>query len=755
MKIKTKIFLTLALLIVVLSAFILVSSAEGPTTTQTVTNVDELNSAISDANVTYIKLGADFTVDEPITVARSGITIDLNGYTITAYKSNVTTLFEFQNNNIEFKITGSGIFNTSRTLFYTGKTKSSNIMLSATGEGITIKSPDSFEYPYFKVGVSSTYQSSLTISGALHIFHSIESNNIDTNKIDVHTFEINDSSTLNITNAIINDSVYSNNYEAINFICFNAIKNSNLNISNSQVTNKHGSLIYIKSGLIGSEPEISVESSHIYALDGCILTSSGTFSKLGIQNSSLEYTNCAFKETTLTGSKYYLNLTMTNTQTKFIGTTSSGTALLNGKITAIIDGGFHNLNGASLAIGTTKYDASTQKGVLIKTGTAISCEFASTENIAIENENAEVAKWFDNSGKFIAMGYYDSAKDAKIDTSILPIVINDKENYNLKYVSWTGTLVEGIYKFTPATDTMEPTPSLKGIKYNLSTYTNFNMNIYIPSSIDIVGAYADAACSYPLDGTIGKIEQANYTKYTFEFGASNMDNITMYVKYNVIYNTKVYTLVQEISVSVIDYAEAILIGNEFSETEKMLAADMLRYCNETLKLADGSYNSYASEILDEHSTYLTDLNTLIPENTDTDTSALSDYISEAMLLFNAYEPKLAFRYTDKITLPSASESDGCIWLSISYISVDGSPKSAKIEVDTENKLYYTTGISAYDIDELFVVELHGSDSNEPIATGTYSLSSYISSLQSTSIDITFAKALYAYSLSAEAYKKEI
>ena len=303
---------------------------------------------------------------------------------------------------------------------------------------------------------------------------------------------------------------------------------------------------------------------------------------------------------------------------------------------------------------------------------------------------------------------------------------------------------------------MEPTPSLKGIKYNLSTYTNFNMNIYVPSSIDLVGAYADDKCAYSLQSVSALIEGKKYAKFSFSFGASSMDNITMYVKYNVTDDlVTAYSLVQKISVSVIDYAEEILNGSEFSEIEKRLAADMLRYCNETVKLADGSYNAYATDILAENSSYLTNLNTLELKNADTDTSSLSNYISEAMLLFNADEPKFAFRYTEKISTPAASESNSGIWLSVSYISVDGSLKTAKTEVETENKIFYTSGIAAYDIYEIFMIKIYESGSNEPIAEGTFSLASYISSLKSTSTDITFAKALYAYSLSAEAYKKDI
>jgi len=748
MKIKTKIFITLALLIVSFSAFILVSSAEESAATVTVTDAESLNTAISDSNVTYIKLGADFTVDEPIIVSRDGITIDLNGHTVTAYQSaDYTILFELQLENIKFTVTGSGTFNTSRTLFYTNKAKNAQIALSATGVGITVTSPDTFKYPYFKVGVSEYNTATLMVSGALNIFHSYG----------INTFDINVSSTLNITNAIINDSLHPDISDDITFDTFNIYKKSILNISDSIITNKCGSMFNIRSGLNTALPTISVENSSFYALDGCILTSSGTYSKLTLQNSHLEYTNCAFKASSTLNNAYCLNLDMTNTQSTFCGTASDETALLYGKITAVIEGGFHNLNGASLAIGTVAY--ASNNGILIKKGTAIGCEFSSNENVMVENEGAEIAKWYDSdtNDNLIAMGYYDSAQEAVLDASVLPIVDIDDRHYNLKYTSWNSTYndVDNSYSFTPDENTMLPIADIRGIKYNLSTYTNFNMNIYVPSDIDMIGGYWDANCTYPLNSTSHKIEEEDYLKYSFEFGASDMDRIVMYVKYNAEYKESVYTLIQKIEVSVIDYTESILSGSEFSDIEKQLAADMLRYCNETIKIADGSYNFTASEILETYQEHLTDINSIQIENTDTDCKSLSYYIKEAMLVFNSYEPKFAFRYTENVTSPSASESDNGIWLNIAYNSVDGTQKTAKTELNTDNSLFFAFGISAYDIDEVLTIRVCTSGEDKPLAEGTFSLSTYILTLESTAIDMTFAKVLYAYSLSAEIYKKSL
>lgn len=751
MTIKEKTLIILALLIIAFSTFCLISFAEEPSNEITVNDINSLNDAIQNSTKTYIKLGADITVDEPITVARDNITIDLNGHTVTAYKSDNTILFNLQLGESKFKITGSGTFNTCRTIiFYTNKIKDTEITISATGTGITVTSPELFNSPYFKVGVSSSYKSSLTINGTLNIYHQHQK---DSENDMFSTFDINDSSTINIVDASINDYLHPDVSKDISFNTFNIYKNANVNISNSTIRNECGSVFNIKSGLNTTAPTVSVEKSSLFALNGYLLNSNGTFSNLKLQNSNIEYSHIAFKASGTSNGKFFLNLDMIDTHSKFNGTNSQEASLLNGKITAIIDGGFHNLNGASLAIGTTPYDDTNASGILIKTGTAISCDYSDNANIAIENKNAEIAKWYGKSENFIAMGYYDSAQEAELDISLLPTVIVDDKDYNLRYSYWILNKSEhNTYIFTPDETKMEPTSSLNGIKYNLSTYTNFNMNIYIPEAKDIIGGYWDASCSYPIENANYKIDGTDYMKYSFSFGASDMDSIVMYVKYNVNYQANTYELIQKIEVSVIDYTKAILNDNAFSETEKRLAADTLRYCNETLKLANGSYNSYATDILNEHSEHLTNLNTMEMENTSSDTSLIAYYINEAMLLFDSYEPKFAFRYTENVTSPSIEANEGCIWLNVSYISLDGVQKYAKIEIDTDNKIFYTSEISAYDIDELFTIEIYSSDSPTPIAEGTFSLGTYISTLKSTSIDITFAKALYAYSLSAEEYK---
>ena len=718
MKIKTKFFITLAILIATLSAFILVSSAEESTATVTVTNVESLNSAISDINVTYIKLGEDITVGAPIVVARDGITIDLNGHTINADNSS-SFLFKLELQNMNFTITGSGIFNINRSLYntmsqiskYVGA-KNASVFIRATGDGITFTSLSEYKNSYLTVGAQGQHPDSLNITGKITILNP------------------------NCTSAI---QIYNS---------------SILNISNSYIKNECESFLYTNGGKAATSPQISFVNTSFYSLGNYVINSTGKYSNLIFEHSYLEYSNCAFKGNST--NNYYLNLIMKDTNTKFTGTVTSENALLSGKgITAVIEGGFHNLNGASLAIGTIPYDSN--NGVLIKKGTAISCEFDSYENVMFE-EGAETAKWYDKTdGNLIAMGYYDSAQEAVLDTSVLPIVVVDDQHYNLKYTSWKSTYNDrdDSYNFTPDGSTTLPIPDIRGIKYNLSTYTNFNMNIYVPLDIDIIGGYWDANCTYPLNSTSHKIEEEEYLKYSFEFGASDMDRIVMYVKYNAEYKESVYTLIQKIEVSVIDYTESILKGSEFSYIEKQLAADMLRYCNETIKIADGSYNFTASRILETYKEHLTDINSIQLENTDTDCKNLSYYIKEAMLVFNSYEPKFAFRYTENVTSPSASESDSGIWLNITYNSVDGTQKTAKTELNTDNSLFFALGISAYDIDEVLTIRVCAAGKDEPLAEGTFSLSTYILTLESTAIDMTFAKVLYAYSLSAEIYKKSL
>lgn len=753
MKTKNRIYIILTLSIAILSAFILVSSAEEPSATVTVTDSASLNAAITDSSVTYIKLGADFTVDEPIIVSRDGITIDLNGHTVTAYKhenDNYSMLFKLNLQSISFNITGSGEFNICRTLFDTTGAKNSSVTISSTGNGITVTSPDTYTNAYFKVGTATYLPASLKLSGKLNVLHSAPSN----------TFEIYKSSELNIVEAQISDNSHSDfssdNYTTSSNI-FRLVHAATLNISNSEITNYSGSIFSLTNATIGNESTIIANTSSFHALtDGYIVNlTNGSYSNMTFTNCFLEYTNCAFKENINTTLKnHYLNITLTDTNSLFSGTSISENALLSGsRITAIINGGFHKLNGAEFTIGTTKYD-SANKGILIKSGTAVSNEFSSNDTLMVEDETSEIAKWFDKSGNLIAMGYYTFAETAELDASVLSEVKTDNGLYNLKYTSWKIQNTETGCEFTPDDTTMVPIPALSGIKYNISTYTNFIINIYVPEK-DIIGIYYDQNCVNGINSASSVIDNNNYLKCSFVRGASDIDSIEMYAKYNADYNGCIYPLIQKVRVSIIDYSEEILSNTDFTVTDKLLAADMLRYCNETIKLAEGKYSAAITELLETYKSNLTDIDNMMIPNDNTEYKELAYYIKEASMLFDSYEPKFVFRYTENVTSLGASEDYGDMWLNITYTSVDGARKTAGIEINTDNSLFYTIGIAAYDIDAVLTIEVYGSGSDAPLAKGTFSLATYILGLESNSVDATFAKALYAYSLSAKAYKRAI
>ena len=765
MKIKTKILITLAILIATLNVFILVSSAEESTATVTVTDVEALNTAISDSNATYINLGADLTVDEPIIVSRNGITIDLNGHTITAYESENAynnMLFKLMLEGINFEIKGCGKFDICRTLFDTVKAKNAEITVSATGGGITVTSPLAYSNSYFKVGTANYIPASMNVSGKLYVLHTAPSS----------AFEVYKLSTLNISNAEIIDDIHPDLFdiqgEDSQYI-FKLVHAANLNINNSNITANNGCVFNLTNATSNDNPSsVIANSTSFYALNnGSIVKLNGaSYSNMTYNKCSINYSNYAFCENVnrTLQTKYYLNVSLIDTVSLFSGTATAENALLSGKgITAVIDGGFHNLNGASLALKTIAY--ASNKGVLIKKGTNISCKFASNENIMVEDESSEIAEWYDSktNGNLIAMGYYDSAQEAYFDISVIPNVITNNGLYNLKYTSWESTNTDNNgCIFTPNELTKVPTPALSGIKYNLSTYTNFSMNIYVPTSnylnaefYDFSGGFYDSNSSYSIKSTDAVIDSKEYMKFSFLFFASDMNSITMYAKYNVTYNGTVYALLQKISVSIIDYTEKILCGDDFSDIEKQLAADMLRYCNETIKLSDGSYNSSVSGILETHKEHLTDINNIQLENTDTNCKGLSHYIKEISLVFNSYEPKFAFKYTENVAPLSASEGDIDIRLDITYKSIDGNQKTAKTKIDTENCYFFISGISAYDINEILTVKVITAGEDKPLAEGTFSLATYISTLESPTVDLTFAKALYSYVLSSKAYKKHL
>lgn len=748
MKLRVRLLIAFIFTLAALSMSALFASADATVQeTFEVSSETELREAATVANA-YIELKSDITVTEPVVISADNVTLKPNGHAIEA-DGGYGSLFSLSGAGLTFNIAGEGEFRISRVLYDTSAAEGSTVNIAASGNGITVSSYDTgYSSYFFKIGNNSkTQKSTSNITGKLTVLRSSSE----------AAFVIYDGATLTLENASVYDVAYGSGASGDNqtFYMYGA---SNLAVNNSTVINEHGSVFFFNAKYKSSVPNVQVTSSTLKALSrssenkGAIVLSLTGRANLSFTACKLEYSNRLIKNTSAADR---ITLTLTNTDTEFCGTADENTALLIGKMRATVSGGFHKL-GASVFAKDTEEKDDEGNGVSVTGGACFSKEPCENCSFSLE-ENAIKVSWYKDSETVFAVSYYTQGSIAEFDISRLPELETGNGLYKLKFTSWRGdtTLTENrAYEFYPDYDSTVPVSCIDGIKYNLTTYASYVMNVYIPEGVNTVGMYGDSALTVAVNGEAVEIDGKRYMKYSVPFGAGNIDVIRIYLRYTAEYGDTQTALTQEIRVSLLGYAEKILTGADYGDTEKRLVADMLRYSNEVVKLDCGRYDIRASMLLDEKREYLTDLNGIVLSD-ETDASEISEYVDSAALLYGSYEPKFVFYYTEKFEAPSAAPCDNGLWLEVSYTSLDGSTVNASVTLDSKSGMFIVSGIGMYDMDATLTLKICRSNEAEPVAVGTYSLAAYIVAVEKMGIDTDFATVLYAYSLSAEAYKKSV
>ena len=147
-----------------------------------------------------------------------------------------------------------------------------------------------------------------------------------------------------------------------------------------------------------------------------------------------------------------------------------------------------------------------------------------------------------------------------------------------------------------------------GVKFNLTLYSSFNLNLYVLSD-------------YGLGGNTVEIDGHTYTKHEYSFAANKIADAQ---------SIKLGDY-DAISVSVLDYAKALfaLDNSALMSNEKTLMADALVYANAAAKLIGGSENAEITALLNANADYKS---TLKPFNgTAKDMTSVSDGFVSASL----------------------------------------------------------------------------------------------------------------------------
>jgi hypothetical protein len=718
----------------------------------TATNESDIVNNIKEG--AYIRLGADITVDSEITVSVSDVTVDLNGHTLKANKysqdgSQITTLFALSGSDLNFTICGSGALNVGRAIVDTSAANNSAVYLSASGEGITVTTPDA-EYTsfLFKIGKSNgSVVSSLNISGKVSVL----------TKCGITPFVIYGKCKFNINSAELYSEIHpetdTNGYGTPKplFSIYSANKTTVSEIKDSTLHSECGTLFnFLGTASSSYVANISAEGSQLYAVStlgegsGAVSSSTGRYANLSFDSCKIFYTDTLFAETSTAVTSYRVTATLNDTDTELIGA-GTDSAMINGAVKLNIYSGFHNLGNAAPYSTSHNLDK-TGAGFLVFEGTSFNKSIGEDSMIDIQDGLA-TAVWHSDSETVLAVGYYAVGSSAQFDISSLPVIKTGNSLFNLRYTSWGNTLIseQGTYNFYPDESSLAPTPAISGIKYNLTTFTSYRMNVYVPEEVKLIGVYSDNECKDVLSGRTHSIGNNRYNVFSIDFGVAETQKISFYVKYCVTYNSKEFTLVQTVSQSISDYAKIVLEGDSFTQLEKTLVADMIRYSNEAYKIIEGKYNSDLTTIVDKYSEYLTNYGELNYSAEKGNTDDISEYISGVCFTVGEHEPCYSFVYT------TALEDSG-LELRVSYLTSGNNVKSATLtRIDTA-KMLCTSHISISDITSTLTIEIYDANKGEAVAEGTYSIYDYIAGLDELSIDTTFAKSLLAYSKSSLEYK---
>ena len=435
-------------------------------------------------------------------------------------------------------------------------------------------------------------------------------------------------------------------------------------------------------------------------------------------------------------------------------------------------------------------------------------------------------EWYDENGNLILSEKTiigDNVRPVP-DGSKLGVIEGNNGWYDLGYTKYVDELGNDaseivineakVYKFYPVMTT--PVADLNGIKYNLTTYSYFQSNIYIPTNtpenVSYVGTFSSEACTASLaNGESVLIKGESYKMYNDWPGVAHQRTKWIFVKYIVTLNGESYELVYSLGIDLNKYAESVLASDEMSLKAKTLIANMVNYANETIKLLEGAYTTYWANAMTLAADYITAEGAYdeIIANTPAGTApeALGEYITGASFLFGDYQPRFAFKYdsvpnaengnepsidASKLILPgrngAVTISETGIYLRIKHTGYaknmnyagyhyaydkDGNSYTNTdfVTYDEQNGHYDIYAMSnntrVFDFAEIITVTL--TVDGVEVASGTYSLADYIKYQESIADSTTgeyteeeiasaaqavkTAKALYAYAMASSAYVK--
>ena len=197
-----------------------------------------------------------------------------------------------------------------------------------------------------------------------------------------------------------------------------------------------------------------------------------------------------------------------------------------------------------------------------------------------------------NGGEDIVVDYVKGGK-------IVAPAYQAIDNGIFKFVH-DGTFVEELPEVVTEAITLTPnvksTVTLKGVKTNLSVYSDFLINLYIPA------AYAENVVSIIANKTVlattkVTIDEVEYIKVVV---AKDAEDAAVNTVFTINLRDGDIVGTATVTVSVASYAETVLAGETYTAADKQLMYYVLNYANEAAKYFDGAEDATLKALLETY-----------------------------------------------------------------------------------------------------------------------------------------------------------
>lgn len=315
------------------------------------------------------------------------------------------------------------------------------------------------------------------------------------------------------------------------------------------------------------------------------------------------------------------------------------------------------------------------------------------------------------------------------------------------FKSW-GTLPKNIQTDTVITPAHEIKDTIEGLKYNLSLYSDFNINLYVPAEYkNFVKIYSDAAKASELPVADVSIDDVSYVKASIsQLCNKASEKIIFYVTVSETVDGTVYTAERKVTASSTGYAKTVIEDyDRFTPEDRVLVYYMLDYANEAAKYFNGVENDEAIYELLERYRGFGDM-FAPPETYSPLNEGLTD-VFDTVAVRTAASPAFIFKLVEGFR--------GSV--SVSYASGQNVRVFNNFETNAttaENKTLVVEGMKVYNFGTILNITAEGTVNGAPVSvSGRFNLDSYVKYADDNDMDhFELVTALRYYAEVSELYK---